>query len=48
MEYKDSYLKILPQEIIDKDYGYGDPTLYISKNETLLYTGSGTKKTVIF
>ncbi len=44
VEYEDKYLEILPQEIIEKDYGCGDPTLYISEGETVLDLGSGTGK----
>ena len=43
-EYEGNYLKILPQEIIEKDYGCGDPTRYISEGETVLDLGSGTGK----
>lgn len=43
-EYEGNYLDILPQEIIDKDYGCGDPTRYVSKGETVLDLGSGAGK----
>ncbi len=43
-EYEGNYLEILPQEIIEKDYGCGDPTRYISEGETVLDLGSGTGK----
>ncbi|MGB5772566.1 MAG: methyltransferase domain-containing protein [Crocosphaera sp.] len=43
-EYDGSYLEILPQEIIEKDYGCGDPTRYVSEGETVLDLGSGTGK----
>ncbi|MDJ0508609.1 MAG: methyltransferase domain-containing protein [Crocosphaera sp.] len=43
-EYEGNYLDILPQEIIEKDYGCGDPTRYISEGETVLDLGSGTGK----
>ena len=43
-EYEGNYLEILPQEIIDKDYGCGDPTRYVAKGETVLDLGSGTGK----
>ncbi|WP_013322071.1 methyltransferase domain-containing protein [Gloeothece verrucosa] len=42
--YEGNYLKILPQEIIDKDYGCGDPTRYVSEGETVLDLGSGAGK----
>ncbi|WP_107670554.1 methyltransferase domain-containing protein [Cyanothece sp. BG0011] len=43
-EYEGNYLEILPQEIIEKDYGCGDPTRYIAEGETVLDLGSGTGK----
>ncbi|MGK7938646.1 MAG: methyltransferase domain-containing protein [Crocosphaera sp.] len=43
-EYEGNYLDILPQEIIEKDYGCGDPTRYIAEGETVLDLGSGTGK----
>lgn len=42
--YEGSYLSILPQEIIEKDYGCGDPTRYIQTGETVLDLGSGAGK----
>lgn len=43
-EYDTNYLKIIPQEIIDKDYGCGDPTQYINPGETVIDLGSGGGK----
>ena len=43
-EYEGNYLDILPQEIIDKDYGCGDPTRYVSVGETVVDLGSGAGK----
>ena len=43
-DYDGQYLEILPQEIVDKDYGCGDPTRYVSEGETVLDLGSGTGK----
>ncbi|MEA5509668.1 methyltransferase domain-containing protein [Crocosphaera sp. UHCC 0190] len=43
-DYDGKYLEILPQEIIEKDYGCGDPTRYVSEGETVLDLGSGTGK----
>lgn len=43
-EYEGDYLKILPQEIIDRDYGCGNPTLYVSPGETVVDLGSGVGK----
>ena len=43
-EYDTSYLTIIPEEIITKDYGCGDPTRYINEGETVLDLGSGAGK----
>jgi arsenite methyltransferase len=37
-------LKILPEEIIAKDYGCGDPTRYVNAGETVVDLGSGAGK----
>ncbi len=43
-DYEANYLDILPQEIVEKDYGCGDPTRYISSGETVVDLGSGAGK----
>ena len=42
--YDTHYLECLPQEIIEKDYGCGDPTRYVTAGETVLDLGSGAGK----
>lgn len=42
--YDDRYLEHLPQEIIEKDYGCGDPTRYVNPGETVVDLGSGAGK----
>jgi arsenite methyltransferase len=42
--YDGRYLSILPDEIIQKDYGCGDPTRYINAGETVVDLGSGAGK----
>ncbi|MGC9526434.1 MAG: methyltransferase domain-containing protein [Limnospira sp.] len=42
--YDNNYLEILPQEIIDKDYGCGDPTRYVERGEVVVDLGSGAGK----
>lgn len=44
IDYNKNYLKILPQEIIDRDYGCGDPSKYVNEGETVLDLGSGGGK----
>lgn len=43
-EYEGNYTKILPEEIIAKDYGCGDPTRYVNQGETVVDLGSGAGK----
>lgn len=44
VDYDPKYLKIIPQEVIEKDYGCGDPSKYLHPGETVLDLGSGTGK----
>jgi ubiquinone/menaquinone biosynthesis C-methylase UbiE len=43
-EYDEKYLELLPDEIIERDYGCGDPSKHVQKGETVLDLGSGTGK----
>lgn len=42
--YDKKYLEILPQEILDRDYGCGDPSAYLKPGESVLDLGSGGGK----
>lgn len=44
VDYDRSLLAILPQEIIDKDYGCGDPSRYVEPGDVVLDLGSGGGK----
>ena len=44
VEYNPQYLKILPEEILERDYGCGDPSQWIQPGETVLDLGSGGGK----
>lgn len=44
VDYDASLLKILPQEIIDRDYGCGDPSRYVQEGDVVLDLGSGGGK----
>ncbi len=44
VEYNPDLLKVIPPEVIEKDYGCGDPSRYVKPGETVLDLGSGTGK----
>lgn len=44
VDYDQSLLKALPREIIDKDYGCGDPSRYVREGDHVLDLGSGGGK----
>ena len=44
VSYDSSLLDMLPDEIIDKDYGCGDPSRYVKQGDTVLDLGSGGGK----
>src|SRR5438067_7490203 len=44
VNYDPQYLKIIPAEVIERDYGCGDPSKHLRRGETVLDLGSGTGK----
>ena len=44
VQYDSRYLEALPDEVIERDYGCGDPSQYLREGETVLDLGSGTGK----
>src|SRR5258705_8188172 len=44
VSYDQALLKVIPDEIIEKDYGCGDLSRYIREGETVLDLGSGSGK----
>ena len=45
VSYDPRYLEVIPREVIDRDYGCGDPTPYLQPGDTVLDLGSGGGKT---
>ncbi len=44
VEYDPKYLKLLPQELIERDYGCGDPSRWVEEGDDVLDLGSGGGK----
>lgn len=42
--YDTNLLKVVPQEVIDRDYGCGDPSPYVKPGDTVVDLGSGGGK----
>jgi arsenite methyltransferase len=42
--FESEYLKAIPTEVIERDYGCGDPSRYLREGETVVDLGSGTGK----
>ena len=43
-EYDEKYLEAIPREVVERDYGCGDPSRYAQPGETVLDLGSGSGK----
>lgn len=44
VDYNPQYLKIIPAEVLERDYGCGDPSRYVREGEIVLDLGSGGGK----
>jgi arsenite methyltransferase len=44
VQYDPSHLSVIPQEVLERDYGCGDPSRHLRAGETVLDLGSGAGK----
>ena len=44
VDYDPRFLQVIPQEVLDRDYGCGDPSQHLAEGETVLDLGSGGGK----
>jgi ubiquinone/menaquinone biosynthesis C-methylase UbiE len=44
VDYDPHYLEVIPQEVLERDYGCGDPSRYVRPGDTVLDLGSGGGK----
>ncbi|MBZ0110887.1 MAG: methyltransferase domain-containing protein [Thermoanaerobaculia bacterium] len=44
VQYDPKYLKAIPAEVLERDYGCGDPSAHLREGEVVLDLGSGTGK----
>ena len=44
VQYDGRFLEVLPDELVERDYGCGDPSRFVGRGETVLDLGSGAGK----
>jgi ubiquinone/menaquinone biosynthesis C-methylase UbiE len=44
VDYDPQHLKVIPKEVLDRDYGCGDPSRYVREGDVVLDLGSGGGK----
>jgi arsenite methyltransferase len=44
VDYRSEYLEVIPKEVIERDYGCGDPSRYLREGEIVVDLGSGSGK----
>lgn len=46
IDYDPQYLKVIPEEVLERDYGCGDPSRHVREGDVVLDLGSGGGKVV--
>jgi SAM-dependent methyltransferase len=44
VDYDPRFLKVIPKDVLERDYGCGDPSRYVREGDTVLDLGSGAGK----
>ena len=44
VEYDPRFLKVIPENVLERDYGCGDPSRHVREDDTVLDLGSGAGK----
>ena len=44
VSYDQQYLKVIPDEVLERDYGCGDPSAFVLRGDTVLDLGAGGGK----
>lgn len=44
IDYDPQYLRVLPEEVLERDYGCGDPSKFVKEGDTVVDLGSGGGK----
>ncbi len=47
VSYDQALLNVIPDEIIERDYGCGDPTRHVRQGETVLRSGLGQRQSLL-